>query len=593
MKNIKKSPLRLGSLATLTIAMVLVLFGLQGCKKYYDPPYINEEPQGGVKKRRKVLLVVIDGATAAEVKTIAPPKITAMLANSKYSWNALADFVPSDATTWKNIMTGVGVGKHGILDDSFEVPPNDDGHEHDAATSWPTLIERLAASGKVRHSSAITPWQQLNNKLLIYADQPIAVTNDIAAKDTAILKLKLPSDDLVIVNFNEVNKAGINFGFSANVPEYKDAVLKTDGYIGELLETIRARKTYGDEEWLVVVTATHGGTGKGYGDIVNRERERNILTLYYNPNFKSQEIIPPVAIDGVKFSADAIAAHLPAADASMYNLGLTGEYTIEFRLRIHAFGTLNSTIFFKSNSPANTNPGWWFAHNGSNGTWRFVVKGSQLPTSSQLTKTVASSDLGALAPAKMVVNRWYTLAAKIYMLAGKRYIMIYQDGVKATNPLEITGQDITNAIDLWAGWRSAGGTYGANTNQSFSNIRFWNTALPDSKILDDACADGVSSTDPYYSNLIGYWSCNDGLSHFKNYSPLADGKDLELTGNYTWGFLEKPTCGTPVPILPDQFALRNTDIASQLFYWYGVRAEDSWKLDGTVFLERFESEFIK
>lgn len=584
MKNIKNSTNRLHTLTVAAIAMVVVLFCLQGCKKYFDPPYVNEEQQDVSKKRRKVLLVVIDGATGSEVKAIAPPKLTAMLSNSKYSWNALADFIPSDAGNWKNIMTGVGVGKHGIVDDSFDVPPNDDGHEHDAATSWPTLIERLQASGKIRRTSAITPWAQLDNKLLIYADHSVAVANDLAGKDTAIVKLKSVSDDLVIVNFNEVNKAGQSFGFSANVPEYKEAILKTDGYIGELLEVIKARKTYSDEEWLVVVTSTHGGTDKSFGDIANRERERNVLALYYNPSFKSQEIIPPVALDGVKFTEGAITAKLAGANAAIYDLGLTGGYTLEFRLRIQAFGTQNSTIFFKSNSPANTNPGWWFIHNGSNGTWRFAIRRATGGTA----KTVNSADLKAV-PA-MVVNKWYTLAARVYMEGSKRFMVLFQDGVKASAPLEITGEDITTPADLFAGWKTG---FGNNTNQTVSNIRIWNTALPESKILEDACADVVNSSDPYYANLIGYWPCNDGLSHFKNYSPLAEGKDLELTGNYIWDFLEKPTCGTPVPILPGQFALRNTDIASQLYYWYGVTVEDRWKLDGKVFLSSYESEFIK
>jgi hypothetical protein len=584
MKNIKNFTNRFNTLAVAAVAMVVVLFCLQGCKKYFDPPYVNEEQQDASKKRRKVLLVVIDGATGAEVKAIAPPKLTAMLTNSKYSWNALADFIPSDAGTWKNIMTGVGVGKHGIVDDSFDVPPNDDGHEHDAATSWPTLIERLQGSGKIRRTSGITPWAQLNNKLLIYADQSIAVSNDLAAKDTAIVKLKSVSDDLVIVNFNEVNKAGQSFGFSANVPEYKEAILKTDGYIGELLDVIKARKTYDDEEWLVVVTSTHGGTGKSFGEIGNRERERNVLTLYYNASFKSQEIVPPVALDAVKFTESGITAKLPLANAALYDLGLTGGYTLEFKLRIQAFGTQNSTIFFKSNSPANSNPGWWFIHNGSNGTWRFGLRRATGGTA----KAVNTADLRSV-PA-MVINKWYTLAARIYMEGSKRFVVLFQDGVKASAPLEITGEDITAPADLFAGWKTG---FGNNTNQALSNIRIWNTALPESKILEDACADGVNPSDPYYANLIGYWPCNDGLSHFKNYSPLANGKDLELVGNYIWDFLEKPTCGTPVPILPGQFALRNTDIAAQLFYWYGVTIEDRWKLDGKVFLSSYESEFIK
>ena len=584
MKHIKKFPLKPKALTAGVLAMVLTLSGLQGCKKYFDPPYVNEEQQNIVKKRRKVLLVVIDGATGTEVKAIAPPKLTAMLANSKYSWNALADFIPGDAGSWKNIMTGVGVGKHGIIDDSFEVPPAGDGHEHDASTAWPTLIERLQASGKIRRTSAITPWTSLKNKLLIYEDQSVAVGSDLAARDTAMLKLKSVSDDLVIVNFNEVNKAGTGFGFSASVPEYKAAVLKTDGYIGDLVETIKGRKTYADEDWLVIVTATHGGTGKGYGDIANRERERNILTLYYNASFQSKEIIPPVAVDGVKFTEGAITAKLPGTDAALYNLGLTGGYTLEFRLRIQAFGTQNSTIFFKSNSPANTNPGWWFIHNGSNGTWRFAIRRA----TGGSAKTLNSFDLRAVPP--MVINKWYTLAARIYMEGSKRFMVIYQDGVRAAVPMEITGEDISSPADLFAGWKSG---FGNNTNQAVSNIRIWNTALPESKILEDACADGVSAADPYYPNLIGYWPCNDGLSHFKNYSPLAPGKNLELTGNYIWDFLEKPTCVTPVPILPGEFALRNTDIAAQLYYWFGVTIEDRWQLDGKVFLSAFESEFIK
>lgn len=587
MKYIKSYPAA-GQLKLMLAAFVMALLCLQGCKKYFDPPFVNEEQQQIIKKQRKVLLVVIDGATGADIKTIAPPKITAMLANSKYSWDALADFIPSDAGTWKNIMTGVGVGKHGIEDDTFEVPSGGDGHEHDATTSYPTVIERLQASGKIRRSAGITTWAPLNNKLFVYADYPIKVATDAEVKDSALVKLKGLSNDFVIVNFSDVLKAGTSFGFSPNVSQYKDAVLKADGYIGEMLDAIKGRKTYAAEEWLIIVTSNHGGTGTGYGEISNRTRDRNIFTLYYSANFKGKEIVPPVAIDGVKFTEGAITAKLAGTNAELYNLGSTGSYTIEFRLRIYAFGTQNSTIFFKSNSPANSNPGWWFIHNGSNGTWRFVVRRG--PTGGG-NKTLTSADLGAAAPPKMTTDKWYTLAAKIYMEGTKRMMIIYQDGVKASAPMDITGEDIVSPAELFAGWKSG---FGNNTNQSVSNIRIWNTALPDSKILEDACADGVGPADPYYNNLIGYWPCNDGLAEFVNYSPLAKGKDLALTGNYVWDFLEKPVCGTaPSPILPGQFALRNTDIASQIFYWFGVTIDAKWKLDGQVFLSSFESEFIK
>lgn len=578
MKNLEKIAL-----------IVLTLFCLQGCKRYYDPPFVVEEQNNVIKKKRSVLLIAIDGATGEDIKTIAPPKITAMLANSKYSFQAYSDFLVTDGGTWKNLMSGVGVGKHGIVDSTFEVPLDDDGHEHDLKTAWPTLIERLQASGKMRRSVAITPWANLRNKLFIYADQPILAANDLAVKDTALVKLKTGNSDLIIVNFNEVNKAGISAGFSPNIPQYREAVLKTDAYIGEIMDALKSRKTYSSEDWLVIITSTHGGTAKSYGAESTRNRDRNIFTMYYSADFKQAEINPPVVIDGVKFSAGTILARLPGADANAYNLGATAEFTIEFKLRVHAFGTLNAPIFFKTSVPANSTSGWWFVHDGSTGGWRFALKGAQT-TPAQSIKTLYSNGLGAAGPAKMVTDRWYTLAAKIYNQTGKRYMIIYQDGVKASSPMELTGQDVSNTVDLIAGWKSG---YGNNANQSVSNIRFWNTALPDSKILEDACAEGVSPTDPYINNLIGYWPANDGLSHFKNYSAFAPGKDMDLEGNYVWESLVKPSCDGEKPILPGSFVMRNSDIMPQIIYWYGVKREDSWKLDGRAFLVDYESEFIK
>lgn len=586
MKHIKESFTLPKSFSSWMVAVVLVLLCLQGCKKYYDPPFVFEEQNVIVKKKRNVLLIVVDGATGTDIKAIAPPKITAMLNNSKYTWNGFSDYLINDGGTWKNIMTGVGLGKHGIVDSTFEAPVGGDGHEHDATAAWPTFIERLQASGKMKRAVAITPWTALKNKLFIYADQPISVNNDLQVRDSALVKLKSGNNDLVIVNFNEVSKAGLNYGFAPEVSQYREAVMKTDTYIGELLDAVKSRKSYSSEEWLVIVTSNHGGTGKGYGEESNRNRERGVFTLYYNADFKSQEVIPPSIIDGVKFSANAIIARLPGVDAAKYNLGLTGEFTIEFRLRIHAFGTQNSTIFFKTAIPANSTPGWWFIHNGSNGTWRFVIRRASGGTA----KTLTTADLGAAAPPKMDIDKWYTLTAKIYNQTGKRFMVIYQDGVKASNPMDITGEDVTSPADLFAGYKAG---FGNNTNQTVSNIRFWNTALPDSKILEDACAEGVSPSDPYYSNLIGYWPCNDGLSHFTNYSPQSVGKNLELEGAYSWEALPKPTCGPAVPLLPGQFVISNADIAKQILYWYGAKIEDSWKMDGKVFLSNYESEFIK
>lgn len=39
--------------------------------------------------------------------------------------------------------------------------------------------------------------------------------------------------------------------------------------------------------------------------------------------------------------------------------------------------------------------------------------------------------------------------------------------------------------------------------------------------------------------------------------------------------------------------IRNVDVFSQLFYWLNVEQKVAWGVDGTVFLNQYEVEFIK
>ncbi|WP_169304427.1 alkaline phosphatase family protein [Pedobacter frigoris] len=584
MKNKVKSHRPYRSFASVTAAIVLALFCLQGCKKYYDPPFVFEEQAVNNKKKRKVLLISVDGATGEDVKTIMPPQIAELLKNSKYCWNASSDFKSNDGSTWKNIMTGVGVGKHGIIDNTLEIPSADDGDEHATVNYYPSFIERLQESGKMKYSVGITPWKTLADKLFIYGTQAITVANDAAVKDSTLNKINEQKNDLIIADFTSVSDAGKQYGFSADVPEYKNAMLTVDGYIGEIVGALKKRKTYSSEEWLVIITSNHGGTGKSYGN--GSARDRNIFMAYYNPKFQPLEITSPSGFDAVKLSAGTILGKVPASKAGIYNLGLTGEYTIEFKLMINSFGTQNAPIFLKTNSAANSNPGWWFVHNGSTGSWRFALRGSQLPAVSQSIKTLNSAD------PKMVINKWYTIAAKIYMLSGKRYMMIYQDGVQAAAaPIELTGQDISNDIDLQAGWKSG---FGNNANQTIMNIKIWNTAIPDSKLVSNVCSTFETPADPYYNNLIGYWPANDGLGEFENISPLGQKRDFILSGAYSWQLVTPYTCGYVAPVISGlQMQMSNNDIAPQLYYWFGAAIGDTWGLDGKVFLTPYESEFIK
>ncbi len=578
MKHIKKYFAGFNTFAQLTVAIVLALLCLQGCKKYFDPPFVYEDQQVNVKKKRKVLFISIDGATGLDVKTIMPPKIASILPNSKYSWNAWSDAPVSDGGTWKNIMTGVNGGRHGVRDSTFEVPEGSD--LEGAVTVYPTFIERLQASGKMKYSAAVTPWQNLTERLLIYADQPLTVASDVLVRDSAVAKIKEFRNDLVIANFNSVNKAGLTYGYSADVPEYKNALLQVDGYVGDLLDAVKSRKTYADEEWLVVITSNHGGVNKGFNS--GTQRERNVFAIYYSPMFKRTEIEPIPVTATVGLTSKSTVATLPAADGAAYNPGATSDFTVQFKimLKTKVTGTSHAVLLSKTSAAYGALNGWEFMWDATNQKFRVLLGVGSSTTLVYLYGTV-NPDL----------NTWSTLALKIFTKDGKRYAQFFNNGKPAADPTDITGKNIgTNTTSLIAG--SISSSLGT-CSEIVNNIAIYNTALSDEAISNYVCQEDITSSDPYYANLVGYWPCSEASgSVFVNRSPLAPGKDLIVTGTSSWNMISSWSCQVP-PAGSTAMFMQNSDIAPQIYYWFGAKIEDKWGLDGKVFLSGYESEFIK
>lgn len=562
------------------IYVLMLSFAFLGCKKYFDPPDVFETQTEVKVKKRKVLLIGLDGITGEDMKTIAPPKVQTLLAHAKYTYNGVSDRPVSDAGSWTNIMTGVTVGKHGIVDSTFNISTEDLANDHDELAIYPSFIERLQGSGKMKYSAAITSWKKLSDELFISTDYPIVVANDELVKDSSLKMLSLEKMDLVIANFNGANKAGLEYGFDANVPQYKDAVLQLDTYIGQLVDGIKARKNYDKEDWLVIITSTHGGLNKGYTSGSNRES--NIFSIYYQPDFAPQDLPQQPTLDGFNLPGKSVNAKLASANASAYNI-TDGDFTIQLKVNPRTNPSGNSVIFSKITHAYSSANGWEFMMENATKYFRVILGNG---TGGNSPKVFLVGNIPA------VLNQWYSLALKIYSENGKRYARFYNDGKPTgTGPTDITGISVGGtASDLVLGVISS--ATGENS-QTISQVAFYNTALTDQAIQDFVCQQEITSADPYYNNLIGYWPCNEAIGNtFKNKAPAALGKDLVITNTGTtsakWGAMAAWNCATI-----RQYLTRNSDISQQMFYWFGAQIDSKWATDGAVWLSAFEAEFIK
>ena len=559
-----------------------LLVATASCKKYADPaPYFEENPDTLLVNSRKVLIIGIDGAVGAEYKTIAPPVLEGLKAHSKYSWDAVSDEVTTDAASWKTMMSGISYSRHQIKDSSFIFSQPAGGAQHTAPAIYPSFFTYLLTSSRAdTKTSFISSWGTMLNRLVPEVEDKVVAASDAAVKDSAITRIKKESSDLVVVNFNGVAVAGQADEFSASSAGYKAAVLKVDGYVGELMTALKSRPEYNKkEEWLVIITGTHGGIGNSYGG--PSEKESNVFSFYYNENLKEKELTRDGAFAGVELKGrDAEVIRAQALnDGGLYNPG-TGQQTIQLRVK----GTAGYyPHFFSKMEKWPSTPGWSMFSAGGN--WAISVRST-------------TSGERRIQPGSPVIfdNQWHTITVVFADSASKRWVRRYTDGIRH-DQTDITshynsGGTIASPSPLTLGWQADPGMP-AVTFYSADAMMF-NTALTDEEIANGVCLKDISQH-PQIANLIGYWPGNDGFGgRLKNKAPGYT-TDFILDGGYQWtGIPELPCTIAPnTDPVKESLLVKSVDMVPTIFYWLQVPLNESWDLESTNWLSKYEAEFVK
>jgi hypothetical protein len=555
------------------VLFILTLLGLSACNKDFEGKRDFAKTKDTVLDVRtsKILYVIIDGARGKSVETSAAPNLTKIKANANYAYESVSDESGLDATTWADMLTGVNKVKHGVVTSNFS---------GNKLANYPMFFKRIKDNLALR-TAAFCASSRLSLNLISHADvNQIFNDDDLAVKNATLDELKKDEAGVVLTEFNSVDKAGAQYGYDNDVAQYKSAILKVDGYIGEMMAQLKSRKNYANENWLVIIASNQGGAypvnpADNDGTLFSKPL-LNTYIMFYNPSFNSSIYEKPstdaIPYSGsnIKLNGTSLRGTLSATDASIFNFG-TGatapEYTVELKLKVHTFGTLNAPIFSKSSSPANSSTGWWIIHNGSNGTWRFAG----LPAS---TITSASAPL-------LTVGKWFTIGFKIYNEAGARWVVLYQDGERISSPVNITTRNVDNAVPLIAGQIDG---YGNTATQSITDIRLFKAAIPDNVIKEYACQVNVPTTHPYYSSLIGYWPATDGVGvAFKD--KISGTRNFAIGGSPVWESFEDKDAKFCIPFSAEIYHQlpRGIDIPRYIYSWLKIKT-DNYGLDGKVWL---------
>lgn len=187
----------------------------------------------------------------------------------------------STAPGWCSILTGEWADKTGIT-----------GNGITKTMEYKTLLTSLTEEKVIDSAAFVTSWDghfstddaTYNLEKAYCEENDLDVSFSLCSSDTnsanTVIKNLKDDDcsDFIFAIYEGTDHAGHGFGFSTNNPIYKVGFRINDVLAYRTLNAIENRETYETEDWLIVITADHGGFGTSHGDESIQERMTFIVT---------------------------------------------------------------------------------------------------------------------------------------------------------------------------------------------------------------------------------------------------------------------------------------------------------------------------
>ncbi len=261
-------------------------------------------------KSARVMIIGMDGARAEALNVANTPHLDQLRADGLADLHAITGDVSLSGPGWASMLTGVWCDKHHVVD-------NDASWAQSQFDLYPHFMTRLEVVRPQLRTVSISHWPAINEEILCadengddcgQVDQVLTVSSDAAVRDAVLAELRDQDPDAIFMQFDDIDHAGhgdpetfdpggfcpFSGGDMAEAeqsgactpvnynPAYLAAIETTDAYIGEILQALRARPQFSEENWLVMVSPDHGGGGtvfNQHGFPVEQDRRTFLFML--------------------------------------------------------------------------------------------------------------------------------------------------------------------------------------------------------------------------------------------------------------------------------------------------------------------------
>ena len=285
-----------------TIGMVIAVCSLWSCN--------NREQEQGPKVKH-VVVIGFDGLSPNGLQKAVTPTFDKIISEGASTMHARAVLPSSSSTNWATMIMGAGPEQHGITSNSWEknnfvLPTITQGEDF----LFPTIFQLIDDQKENAEIGAIYHWTgfgRLFEKDAVDYDVNPKSEDETAALASAYIKEKKPT--FTFIHFDHVDHGGHEYGHGS--PEYYKSVEKADAMLAEVMAAIKASGMA--DETLVIISADHGGLGKGHGGESLQEME--IPFILWGKSVKKNHVLkyPVYQYDNAATVAFALGIKTPMA----------------------------------------------------------------------------------------------------------------------------------------------------------------------------------------------------------------------------------------------------------------------------------------
>ena len=247
---------------------------------------------GSFAQVKYLVVVGVDGLSPDGILHADAPNLKRLREQGAWTFHARGVMPTSSSPNWASMIMGAGPEQHGVTSNDwetnkFDIAPIAIG----SGGIFPTIFGLLRAQQPGAIIGVFHDWDGFGR---LFERQAVNVIKDTDGPTNAVREAAAFWKDnkatFTFIHFDHVDHAGHAFGHGT--PEYYTSVGVADQLIGETIAALHSSGMW--EQTILIVTADHGGKGKGHGGATMAEIE--IPWIISGPGVKADhEIKSPVS----------------------------------------------------------------------------------------------------------------------------------------------------------------------------------------------------------------------------------------------------------------------------------------------------------